>query len=318
MDHRIKLIALLTLGLLVLLAACSNDSPPEDTPPVTATQPETQTDTESTSGTPDASASAQDDPSEPEPTTDPGTSAAVEASPESPGSTEPAADTPEAPSVGVTDPIVSEPIPGRAFADASLALEELDSYRFSTSFVFVGEGDGETETGSVERIGVIASLERKHFLWRDIAENKTFEIVQIEERAWTFQEGQWEEVPVFLAEAMGQAALVYAPSLTWSGLFGAVEPEATYVGAEIVNGVEADHYTATFQQWGAYWEGDLVDAAGDVWIAKAGYPVRYHFSATGIDEMGNRGTVTWAMNLSDVNQPIEIEPPTSEGDDVSR
>ena len=53
----------------------------------------------------------------------------------------------------------------------------------------------------------------------------------------------------------------------------------------------------------------LVTDAGDVWIAEAGYPVRYHFSATGIDEDGSRGAVTWAMDLTDVNAPLTIEPP---------
>jgi len=314
MNHRIQLLALVSLGLLLLLAACASDGPPEDSSQVTATETSTQQESapESTAIT------------EGETTPDPAAEQPAEASPDPTVGEGTTGDDPSEPAseiagVGTPSADVTEPVPSQAFANASTALESLESYRFSTSFVFVGEEDGQTEAGSMELIGVIASPNRKHFLWRNMAENETFEIVQIEERAWTFEDGQWEEVPVFVAEAMSQAALVYAPSVTWSGLFGTLQPDATYVGTETVNGVEADHYSATYQQWGAYWQGDLVDAAGDVWIATDGYPVRYDFSATGIDEMGNRGTVTWTMNLSDVNQPIEIEPPAASGaDPVSR
>jgi len=37
--------------------------------------------------------------------------------------------------------------------------------------------------------------------------------------------------------------------------------------------------------------------------------VRSIFTASGIDEDGNQGSVEWRMDLTNVNQSISIEPP---------
>jgi hypothetical protein len=46
-----------------------------------------------------------------------------------------------------------------------------------------------------------------------------------------------------------------------------------------------------------------------VWIADAGYPVRYRFTASGVDEDGNHGSLLWTMELTDVNAPVSIDAP---------
>lgn len=198
--------------------------------------------------------------------------------------------------------------PEGAFSDASGALAALTSYHYSTLFTFVGEEDGEVEAGSIELSGIVAGPNQRHLIWRNLGEDEQFEVIQIDDKAWIFDD-EWEEAPVLVAEAMSQAVLIYAPSIAWGGVFGELEPTATYVGKETVNGVSAHHYTSTYALWGGYWPGALENASGDVWIAEDGYPVKYHFSATGIDEDGDRGTVTWQMDLTDVNTEITIEPP---------
>jgi hypothetical protein len=200
-------------------------------------------------------------------------------------------------------------LPEGIFAGATAALEALESYRFTTSFLFTGEEDGEVESGSIELSGEIMGTERKHFVWRDLDEDEQFEIIQLEDEAWVYDDGEWNSVPVLVADAMSQAVLVFAPSVVWGGLFGGLETQSTYVGSETINGVLAHHYTSTYQQWAGYWQGELLDATGDVWIAEAGYPIRYDFTATGIDEDGSRGTVSWTMELTDVGGDIVIEPP---------
>jgi len=272
---------LLAVALTATLVSCSSDKGTSPPPSQPAAAPE-----ETATPSPAVPAS--------EPATEP-----VEPASAPPATTE----TPPEPASS------SGPDPAAAFGEAQLALDNLESYRYTTSFLFVGEEDGEPESGSIELSGEIAGPDRKRIVWRDLGEGESFELVQIGERAWILDEGAWEEVPTLVADAMSQAALVYAPAVTWSGLFGELQPDATYVGSEVVNGVRADHFTSTYRQWGAYWQGDLIDATGDVWIAEAGFPVRYHFSATGVDEDGDRGTVTWTMDLTDVNVPISIEPP---------
>jgi len=199
--------------------------------------------------------------------------------------------------------------PEGIFAGATAALEALDSYRFTTSFLFTGEEDGEVESGSIELSGEIMDAQRKHFVWRNVADDEHIELIQLGDQAWIHDEEDWESVPVLVAEAMSQTVLVFAPSVAWAGLFGSLETQATYIGPETIDGVQAHHYTSTYQQLAGYWQGELVDATGDVWIADAGYPLRYSFTATGQDENGDRGSISWTMELTDVNETIVIEPP---------
>jgi len=283
------------LGVLVLgLAACSGDREPE-------------------AGPSDSEPAVTEEVTE---TTPAGPTAIVEEGPEeapSPMATEEEPGTPQTPAAE-GEPEAGPMAPEGAFGGAEEALAQLKSYRYSTEFTFVSEEGGQVESGSIELTGVIAGPNRKHLIWRDLEEDEEFEIIQIEDRAWILDEEGWQEAPVMVAEAMSQAVLVYAPSVAWGGIFGELEPSATYVGDETINGVSAHHYTSTYAQWGGYWSGNLENASGDVWIAEAGYPLRYRFTASGIDEDGNRGTVTWRMDLTDVNADITIEAPTPSAD----
>ena len=276
MTHRTWLLLLLTAMLALGLAACS-----------------------SREGTTDAPVAVETEMEEP---------AAVE---DETAAAEPVEE------VAESEPVPSDEAavlpPEGAFSDAMVALDELTSYRYSTLFTFVGEENGEIEAGSIELMGTVAGPDEKHLIWMNLEDEERFEVIQLGNQAWVFDGDQWEEAPVLVAEAMSQAVLIYAPSIAWRGIFGELEPTSTYVGMETVNGVSAHHYTSTYEQWGGYWPGELEDATGDVWIAEAGYPVKYHFSATGVDEDGDRGAVTWRMDLSDVNTEITIEPPIVEG-----
>jgi hypothetical protein len=200
--------------------------------------------------------------------------------------------------------------PEGIFARATAALQALESYRFKTTFLFTGQEDGEIESGSIELSGEIAGEHSKHFVWKNLEDDEQFEVIQLEDDAWVYGDEEWRAVPALVADAMSQGILVFAPSVVWGGLFGGLESESTYVGPETVDGIPAHHYTSTYQQWAGIWEGELLDATGDVWIAEAGYPLRYDFSATAVDENGDQGTVTWSMVLTDAGADILIEPPT--------
>ncbi|MBU1049997.1 hypothetical protein KKG90_08255 [Candidatus Bipolaricaulota bacterium] len=202
--------------------------------------------------------------------------------------------------------------PQGIFAGATAALQALQSYRFTTSFLFTGQEDGTIESGSIELSGEIMDAQRKHFTWKNLEDGEQFEIIQLENEAWIFSDEEWESVPALVADAMGQAVLVFAPSAVWGGLFGGMEADSIYVGPETVDGVPAHHYTSSYRHWAGVWQGEVLDATGDVWIAEAGYPLRYDFTATAVDEDGNQGTVTWSMVLTDAGADIVIEPPATE------
>jgi len=276
MTQRTWLLLLMTALLALCLAACSSNE--GTTPATTDTATETVDET-SVAGPVDEA------PVEPEPE--------VESEPEAVS--------------GIDD--VTPLAPEGAFSDAATALDELESYRYSTLFTFVGEEDGEIEAGSIELMGIVAGPDEKHLIWMNLEDEERFEVIQIGDKAWVLSEDEWTEAPIMVAEAMSQAVLIYAPSVAWDGIFGELEPTATYVGRGTVNGVSAHHYTSDYEKWGGYWAGALEKASGDVWIAEAGYPVKYHFAATGVDADGNRGEITWRMDLTDVNTEITIEPP---------
>ncbi|MFC2095625.1 hypothetical protein ACFLSW_04220 [Candidatus Bipolaricaulota bacterium] len=286
----------LMLALCLVLAACgSNDAPDAASTPDPA--PVAAADT--ADATPTAPAPVAD-------AVEP-TAIEVDLPTEQPEPSEP--DVPLELDVDVEVDIGIDLTPEGIFAGATAALEALDSYRFTTSFLFAGEEDGTFESGSIELSGEIMDSERKHFTWRNLEDGEQFEIIQLEDQAWMYNDGEWESVPTLVADAMSQAVLIFAPSVAWGGLFGSLDTQSDYVGPETIDGIAAHHYTSTYQQWGGYWYGELLDASGDVWIAEAGYPLRYDFTASGVDEDGNRGSISWTMELTDVGEEIIIVPP---------
>ena len=89
---------------------------------------------------------------------------------ETPGET-PALGTVEQPQPSETEPPLEVDVdvdinlaPEGIFAGSTAALEALESYRFTTVFLFTGTEGGEVESGSIELTGEIMDAQRKHFV----------------------------------------------------------------------------------------------------------------------------------------------------------
>jgi hypothetical protein len=276
MKRRAWILGLVALALLAVLAACTSK---RETP--TASAPTSNT----TASKPAASPAA------------PPTKPAVEVTASgSPGGVEVTVD-------------VAIPPPEGVFAQSAAALAALQSYRYVTIFSFTGEEGGKPELGSVEVRGAVAAPDRQRITWRDLESGEEFGLLRIGDRAWILDGAEWTAVPSLAADAVSQAVLVYVPSISWSQFAEGMGPASTYVSSEVVNGIPSRHYASTYRGWVEYWEGELTDASADVWIAEAGYPVRYRFAATGTDDGGDRGSMLWTMELSDVNGPVSIDAP---------
>lgn len=197
------------------------------------------------------------------------------------------------------------------FANSAAALAALQSYRYVTVLSFTGEVDGKPESGSMEVSGAVAGPDRQMVTWKDLDTGEEYGVVRIADEAWMREGETWESVPTMVADLMAEVALLFAPSASWGEMSDDVGTTATYVGTETVNGIRARHYTSTYRDWAEEGEGEVEveDASGDVWIAEAGYPVRYRFTAKGIDAEGNEGSMLWTMELSDVNGLVTIEAP---------
>ncbi len=199
--------------------------------------------------------------------------------------------------------------PDDLFAQSANALAALTSYRYVTVLSFTGEVEGKPESGSLEMRGAVAGSDRQQVMWKDLATEEEFGVIRIGEEAWMLEGGKWQSVPQMVADMISAAILALGPTMSWGDLAQGVAGSATYMGTETVNGIPTRHYSSSSKDWATEWKGTLEKASDDIWIAEAGYPVRYVFTAKGIDAEGYKGSMLWSMELSDVNQPVPIEAP---------
>jgi len=265
---------LVLISLVLVLVGCG----PKETPAMAPQESEPSTTSESTPSAPSPEAAATADETEPQ----------REA---------PAIETPlEAPPEGL-------------LSRSTGALAALESYRYTTRVKYEGTDGDEIDAGSIEIIGEYASPDREHVTWTDLATGEGFEIIRIGDTAWMYEDEEWIEVPQMAIESIMQVVFLFAPVYAWEGMAGELETGSNFVGKEVVNGVSTLHYSSDYAGWEERFEGDLHEASGEIWIAEEGFPVRSIFTASGIDEDGNQGSVEWRMDLTNVNQSISIEPP---------
>jgi len=265
---------LVLISLVLVLVGCGS----KETPAVAPQESETSTTSESTPSAPS-----------------PETAATAE-------ETEPQRETP-----AIETPL--ETPPEGLLSRSTGALAALESYRYTTRVEYEGTDGDEIDAGSIEIIGEYASPDREHVTWTDLATGEGFEIIRIGDTAWMYEDEEWIEVPQMAVESIMQVVFLFAPVYAWEGMAGELETGSNFVGKEVVNGVSTLHYSSDYAGWEARFEGDLHEASGEIWIAEEGFPVRTIFTASGIDEDGNQGSVEWRMDLTNVNQSISIEPP---------
>jgi len=265
---------LVLISLVLVLVGCG----PKETPAVAPQESEPSTTSESTPSAPSPEAAATADETEPQREV-PAIEAPLEAPPEG------------------------------LLSRSTGALAALESYRYTTRVEYEGTDGDEIDAGSIEIIGEYASPDREHVTWTDLATGEGFEIIRIGDTAWMYEDEEWIEVPQMAIESIMQVVFLFAPVYAWEGMAGELETGSNFVGKEVVNGVSTLHYSSDYAGWEERFEGDLHEASGEIWIAEEGFPVRSIFTASGIDEDGNQGSVEWRMDLTNVNQSISIEPP---------
>lgn len=204
---------------------------------------------------------------------------------------------------------VEESLP---LSESLAALRSLASYRYETVMIYEGTGDLEADSGTLTILGEYAAPDRYHLTIIDSAEGTQTEFIKIGDSLWVYDEGEWEEVPEAAAAAMSQAIFTFALDFVWGTLAEGLAADSNYVGKETVNGVRALHYSSTSSVWEERIEAGFENARGDIWIAEAGYPVRFVFTASGTDEEGNTGSVEWRTDVTDVNTEVTITPPEEE------
>jgi hypothetical protein len=223
----------------------------------------------------------------------------------------------EMPSVGKEEPATPEPF---ELTDVSAGLGNLNSYKASFSMTFEGKENGQPKTSTMAfteefvkdppaKRTVITGLGGMLGDTGTPTPDQSSGIESIEVGGKMYSK-MGDICTQVTAESGPQANAMMDPGSIIGGVRGAQR-----VGNETMNGVPAVHYKLDVS--GLETLGYL-NGSGDVWVAEPGnYVVKYVFQATGTDKLfggsSSEGTIKWDYEVSDVNQPIDIQAPADCG-----
>jgi hypothetical protein len=195
-------------------------------------------------------------------------------------------------------------------------LNNLNSYAYSFHLEGLSSTAGAVEHTNLQIEGQRQSspsrAEQLSFFSVTDGETTGTEFIYIEEQdtMWVREgEGAWEEVPV-LDPSMLSLFDAFSIFSWWNMLFTGSPQDVQYVGQEMMNGVQTNHYrTAEATGWGFTVGCTFASVQEDIWVAVEGsFPVKRQFDAAGECE-GEEGEINFLMEVSNINQPVNISPP---------
>jgi hypothetical protein len=207
-------------------------------------------------------------------------------------------------------------------SNVTAGLNELNSYKASFTMTFEGQEDGQPKTST---LAFTEEFVKEPPAKRTIitgfgsmlgggtdnsnASEGGIELIEVGGKMYSKMGDICSQVT---ADSGPQATTMMDPNSIIGGVRGAQR-----VGNETVNGIPAVHYKldVTGLETMGYLNGD-----GDVWVAESGkFVVKYAFQATGTDKLfgmgagSKEGTIKWIYELTEVNQPIDIQAPADCG-----
>jgi hypothetical protein len=201
------------------------------------------------------------------------------------------------------------------------SLDELDSYRIIMR-TSMQSPDGSWTPSSDMEIAVVNSPppHAEHFIMRDPLGNTMMELITIGDMSWMNIGGTWMSVPA------GGSDIPTAGAPADFALPEDITSSMELVGTEVVNGINCEHYTFDViissealagMMGGASTGGDMptsdTHTVGETWVAaEPGLPPIAIRSDTTQSWQASEGVETvmrMEYELSDINQPITIEPP---------
>jgi hypothetical protein len=197
------------------------------------------------------------------------------------------------------------------------ALAGLDSYAYTLHIdgLSTMAGGAEEVLLDIEGKRQAAPTKAEHLKFSSTSDGEVtaMEFVYIEDQGkmWVRESGEsWQEMPL-MDESMLDMFDMFSMMYWWDSLFVGDPEDARYLGQEVVNGIPADHYqSAESASWGAFLSGcTFASAADDIWVAVDGrFPVKRQLNVEANCE-GEAGRLNFLMEISDVNQPLNITPP---------
>jgi hypothetical protein len=197
------------------------------------------------------------------------------------------------------------------------ALENLDSfaYTFQLDGLSTMEGAVEEFELNIEGKRQSSPTRAEHLAFHSTSDGNVedMELIYIEElgKMWVSEgHGEWQELPA-MDQSMLQIFDAFSLSFWWNAVFAGDPDAAQYVGEEAINGVPARHYRNTESAFlGSVVSGcNFASFEDDIWVAVDGdFPVKRDLSAEA-DCQGESGSFNLYMEIRDVNQPQDINPP---------
>jgi hypothetical protein len=186
--------------------------------------------------------------------------------------------------------------------DPAAGLPELSGYRATLTLSFNGTRDGQPDqwTRTYEMLTSQDPLARQ--LTIEGSEVAPAEQWMAEVGGVLYELNEQGGCIASLSPEGGLLAQQWEPASFLSGVIGAEE-----AGADTASGVPAKHYT--FDQRALGQDG-LTESTGEVWVAEAGYVVKYLLTTQGDAKYfgeGIEGTLTHDYNLTEIDQPAAIE-----------
>jgi hypothetical protein len=201
-------------------------------------------------------------------------------------------------------------------SDVSAGLNDLNSYKAAFTMTFEGKENGQDKTSTLaftEEFVKEPPAKRTVItgfgsMMGGSGDSGAIESIEVGGKQYSQMGDICTQVT---ADSGPTANTMMDPNSIIGGVRGAQK-----VGNETINGIPTAHYKldVTGLETLGYLNGD-----GDVWVAEPGnYVVKYVFQATGTDKFfggtsNSEGTIKWDYEVSDVNQPINIQAPENCG-----
>ena len=295
------ILSALALALSMALAGCGSEEPTTSQSSTAPASTETKPSAPPSPATPVVTTPpAQEHAAAEAPATQPDESTATVTQPETPA-VQPKGSNPSA--------LDADTDPSETFSKSIQALQSLTSYRYTTTMKYEGTDGSADDSGTITVLGEYSAPDRYHITLNDSSEDEKSEFVKIGDSLWVYSDGEWTKVPDMAVATMSQSIFSFGLSFVWGSLAEGLETGSNYIGKETVNGINSLHYSSTNSDWEKGIEAGFQNAHGDVWVAEAGYPVKFVFTASGTDEDGNSGSMEWRSDVTDVNAEVTISAP---------
>ena len=235
--------------------------------------------------------------------------AAVEATKVSPTKTPPpaAAKTATKAPAKPTEPPAEEEVEELTFSNVA-DLGQFDSYRMSHRFSW------EWESGETESMEYLTEFVREPLAQRVVMKGSgegegagagEMELIHVEGTSYMKFGDEWMSTESSAEDLLEQGGWLGGPE----GFLGS--EKGRYVGRETVNGLPTRHYQYTDNILAPFGgESKITKATSDVWVStKYDVYVKVIIRWEGTEEEKGKGVFLLESNLTDINEPITIQPP---------